>query len=134
MNFEITFDLIQNILLGNVPVIAEMPKKVSKKEDYIHLVEDNGPINIDSYINVKYRKLESVVMRQQGTGNSLSLKYSEFKDLNKSLFPYVCLVNLTYDSKEGPLITSINIEHDKVEVSDKPLKFPFNIPGKYEFK
>jgi hypothetical protein len=29
-------------------------------------------------------------------------------------------------------VTSINLQHRKAEIADKPLKFPFNIPEKYE--
>jgi hypothetical protein len=60
------------------------------------------------------------------------MKYSDFKEAGQYLFPSTCQVNLTYKSKKGPVVTSINLDHRRAEIATKPLKFPFNIPEKYE--
>jgi hypothetical protein len=73
-----------------------------------------------------------MLINEAETSNFMTLKYSDFKELNEFLFGKVCLMNITYKAKKGPLVTSVNLQHNKAEISDKPLKFPFNVPEKYE--
>ena len=70
-------------------------------------------------------------MKELGSKNQMTLKYSNFSNINQYLFPKVCQVNLTYDTPNGPIVTSVNIQHNRAEIAEKELKFPFNIPTKY---
>jgi hypothetical protein len=94
--------------------------------------QESGPLDIQSYVLMDNKKIETVLINETETSNFITLKYSEFKETNEFLFPKICLINLTYKAKKGPLVTSINLQHNRAEISDKPLKFPFNIPSKYE--
>jgi hypothetical protein len=92
----------------------------------------NGPSEVAEDNALDNKKIETVLINEEKTSNFLTLKYSEFKETGGYLFPNVCQVNLTYKAKKGPVVTSINLEHRKAEIADKVLKFPFNIPDKYE--
>ena len=131
-NFEIDFDLIQSILLGNLAIPIDDYTQVAKESNYYLVKQKSGPLDIQSYVLVENKKIETVLINEEKTSNFMTLKYSEFKETGSYLFPKVCQVNLTYKAKKGPLVTSINLQHNKAEISDKPLKFPFNIPSKYE--
>jgi len=48
------------------------------------------------------------------------------------IFPYNGVINLFYKTVAGPLSNTITFEYTKAEVGDKELKFPFNIPRKYD--
>jgi hypothetical protein len=131
-NFKIDFDIIQSILLGNLARPIDDETKVAKESQYFMIKQKSGPLDLQSYVLVDNKKIETVMINEEETSNFLTLKYSDFKPAGQYLFPNVCQVNLTYKAKKGPVVTSINLEHKKAEIVDKPLKFPFNIPEKYE--
>lgn len=131
-NFKIDFELIQSILLGNLARPIDGNTKIAKENNYFMLKQKSGPLDIQSFVLVDNNKIETVLINEEETSNFMTLKYSEFKETGDYLFPKYCQVNLTYKAKKGPLVTSINLQHNKAEISDKPLKFPFNIPSKYE--
>ena len=131
-NFKVDFDLIQSIILGNLARPIDQETKVAKENNYYMIKQKSGPLDIQSFVLVDNKKIETVLINEYETSNFMTLKYSEFKETSEYLFPKVCNVNLTYKAKKGPLVTSINLQHNKAEISDKPLKFPFNIPSKYD--
>ncbi len=131
-NFKIDFDLIQAILLGNLARPVDQKTQIAKENNYYMIKQKSGPLDIQSYVLVDNKKIETVLINEIETSNFMTLKYSEFKETGAYLFPKICQINLTYKAKKGPLVTSINLQHNKAEISDKPLKFPFNIPSKYD--
>lgn len=131
-NFKVDFDLIQSILLGNLARPIDGDTKIAKENDYYMIKQGSGPLDIQSFVLMDTKKIETVLINEVKTSNFMTLKYSEFKETSEYLFPKICQINLTYKAKKGPLVTSIYLQHNKAEISDKPLKFPFNIPAKYE--
>ncbi|MCG8308660.1 MAG: DUF4292 domain-containing protein [Cytophagales bacterium] len=131
-NFKVDFDLIQSIILGNLARPIDRETQIAKENNYYMIKQKSGPLDIQSFVLVDNKKIETVLINEDATSNFMTLKYSEFKETSEFLFPKICHVNLTYKAKKGPLVTSINLQHNKAEISDKPLKFPFNIPAKYD--
>lgn len=131
-NFKIDYDLIQAILIGNLARPIDDETQIAKENNYFMLKQKSGPLDIQSFVLTNNKKIETVLINEDKTSNFMTLKYTEFEPANEYLFPKNCQVNLTYKAKNGPLVTSVILEHNKVEISDKPLKFPFNIPAKYE--
>ena len=131
-NFKVDFDLIQSILLGNLARPIDDETKIAKENNYYMIKQKSGPLDIQSFVLMDNKKIETVLINEEETSNFMTLKYEEFKQTGPFLFPKVCQVNLTYKAKKGPLVTSINLQHNKSEISEKPLKFPFNIPAKYD--
>lgn len=131
-NFKIDYDLIQAILLGNLARPIDDDTKVAKENNYYMVKQKSGPLDIQSFVLMDNKKIETVLINEDQTSNFMTLKYSEFEPTDEYLFPKICQVNLTYKAKKGPLVTSINLQHNKAQISDKPLKFPFNIPAKYD--
>jgi hypothetical protein len=131
-NFKVDFDLIQSILLGNLAKPVDKETQIAKENNYYMIKQSSGPLDIQSFVLLENKKIETVLINEKETSNFMTLKYSEFKEVNEYLFPKICQVNLTYKAKKGPLVTSINLQHNRTEISEKTLKFPFNIPAKYE--
>lgn len=131
-NFKIDFDLIQSVLLGNLVKPIDDQTKVAKENNYFLIKQKSGPLDLQSYVLTDNKKIETVLINEDATNNFMTLKYSDYKESGAYLFARACLVNLTYKSGKGPIVTSINLQHNKADISDKPLKFPFNIPTKYE--
>lgn len=133
-SFQIDFNLLQSILMDNLPIKIRFQDEISTIPGYTKVNQKSGLLLIDSYINSDLRKIETVIIKELFSQNQLSLKYSDFTQLEDTIFPKLCMVNLTYDTPNGPLVTSIDIEHSRVEVDDKALKFPFSVPDKYVHK
>lgn len=131
-NFKIDFDLIQAILLGNLARPIDDQSQVAKENNYFMVKQQSGPLDIQSFVLIENKKIETVLINETETSNFMTLKYGEFKETSEYLFPKICQINLTYKAKKGPIVTSINLQHNRAEISEKPLKFPFNIPAKYE--
>ncbi|NJN26060.1 MAG: DUF4292 domain-containing protein [Cyclobacteriaceae bacterium] len=131
-NFKVDFDLIQSILLGNLVRPIDDKTQVARENNYFLVKQKSGPLDIQSFVQTANKKIETVLINEIATDNFMTLKYSDFKQTGAYLFAKVCLVNLTYKTNKGPLVTSINLQHNKAEIVDKPLKFPFNIPTKYD--
>lgn len=134
-NFNITFDIIQAAILGNLPLSQKSEKaKLIKEKDHYLLRQSENSVTINNYISTSNMKLTKLLMVEQPTNNSLTLNYNDFKVLNNFLFPYTSLISVQYQSQQGNDNTLINIQHQKVEITDKELKFPFSIPQKYDRK
>jgi hypothetical protein len=96
------------------------------------LLQRQGTVSVKSHINKTSKKLESVELHESNTGNLLKINYSDFQPLDDKLFPYKGLIDMIYKSPSGLINNSIVFEYTKVEVGTKELRFPFNIPKKYD--
>jgi len=131
-NFKVDFELIQSIILGNLAREIDDKTQIAKENNYYLIKQTSGPLDIQSFVLIDNKKIETVLINEIETSNFMTLKYSEFKETSNYLFARNCQINLTYKAKKGPMVTSINLQHNRADISDKPLKFPFNIPSKYE--
>ena len=86
----------------------------------------------NALINKSTKKLEKVELKEPTSGNSLTVGYSNFQPLGEKMFPYNGVINLIYKSAAGLLYNNITFEYTKAEVGDKELRFPFNIPKRYD--
>jgi len=135
-NFQLSFDLIQSILVGNMPIPKKAGERFKKENEYFMLRQNEGKISLENYIGEQNRRLKKLLVTEQPSKNSLTLNYEDFTQLNNYLFPYTSLIQLDYESKQDQqrYQTVFRIKHQKVELSEKILTFPFSIPAKYEKK
>ena len=130
-NFNINFNVIQSAMLGNLIESRTDQDQIVQENSFFMLKQDAGTINVSNYINSASMKIEKVEMKETNTNNSLVLNYSNFQPLDNKLFPYNGTISLFYKTLAGILNTTVIFEYNKVEVGDKELKFPFNIPKRY---
>ncbi len=132
-NFAMNFDLLQALIVGNLPLPKRPAQKVKNERDYLLLRQSEGKVLVENYIG-EDRKLKKLMVTEQPTKNTLRLDYEDFSSLNNFLFPYTSLVTLDYQSKtDGRFYqTLLRIKHNKVELVDKNPGFPFTIPASYE--
>jgi len=137
-NFDITYDLLQSALLGNMPLGLSREDKIKKDDAFYVIKQEAGNITVNNYINARLMKVEKVNMREKnkasGRDNTLNLQYGDFKTLEAHVLPFINLVALNYKKGSNVQNTEINIEHKKATFSREDLNFPFNIPEKYEQK
>ena len=133
-NFEFNFDLFQSVLIGNMPIPASNEDAFAEKGNKFVISQTVGDLNIDNTIDEKTRKLEDLEATSTVNDNTLSLKYSEFKELNDKPFAYKAEMLLNYFVEGKKEQATIDIEHKRVKIEEKELKFPLIIPAKYERK
>lgn len=131
-NVEINYDVIQAAMLGNLLMERSASDTVERKTGSYRLNQQSGTIDVLNYISATSRKIQKVELKENNTHNSLVINYANFQPLDTKLFPYDGTISLFYKAPAGLLNTTIIFEYSKVEVGDKELKFPFNIPKKYD--
>jgi hypothetical protein len=131
-NFNINYDVVQAALLGNPIMAKRADDEVKQDSSRNELSQKQGTVVVKSHINNTSKKLEQVELKETTTGNRLKIDYSDFQPLGDKLFPYKGLIDILYKSATGLVNNSIVFEYTKVEVGDKELRFPFNIPKKYD--
>ena len=131
-NFEINYDAVQSAILGNLIAPRQEADQITQGPSFNLLEQQRGTVNVRNYINAASRKLEKVEMREQNTNNSIVINYSNFQPVGDKVFPFNGAVSIFYKTIKGLLNTSITLEYNKAEVGGKELKFPFNIPRKYD--
>jgi hypothetical protein len=130
-NYQMDFDVIQSVILGNMPKKITADDKVTKSENFYDVVLPNDPYLLKCKVNTKTMKLESVDISQEESDNNAQINYDNFQLVNDHAFAYNAMVNLTYMVKDGPVNTVIKVDYSKAQIEDKVLKFPFNVPKKY---
>lgn len=133
-NFQLNFELLQALIVGNLPLPRRPAQKIKNERDYLLLRQSEGKVLIENYIGEQDRKLKKLMLTEQPTKNTLRLDYEDFTSLNNFLFPYTSLVTVDYRSKtDGQFYqTLLRIKHNKVELVDKNPGFPFTIPANYQ--
>ncbi len=137
-NFDISYKLLESIMLGNPPSNIRENEGVTREADYALVKQKQGAIDVSNYISTNTSKLEKLEIVDAATTNTLNISYSDFQLVDEfHIFPFQSLISLVYNKpgEAKAFSTNIEIEHNKAEVDDgKKMKFPFNIPQKYERK
>jgi hypothetical protein len=131
-NFDINYHVIQSAMLGNLIMPRKEEDNILQETSFFVLKQQANSITVDNYINAASMKLEKVELKESNSSNSLVVNYSNFQPMGAKLFPYNGTISLFYKALSGLLNTTIIFEYNKAEVGDKELKFPFNIPKRYE--
>jgi hypothetical protein len=131
-NFTINYSVIEAAMLGNLIKARQPENEIGKEGEQDLMMQTEGTIVIKNLINPVLKKIERVEMIENSTNNKLTIEYSNFQPLGAKYFAYNEVVNLNYKTPAGPVNNVITIEYNKAEVGDKELKFPFNIPKRYD--
>lgn len=132
--FPIDYSLIQAMIVGDMPRQIDDSNSIKKNNGRYIIKQNIENIRITNFVNQQTMKLEEVSVTEKETDNSLKLLYKDFKNVNEQGLPFSIFISLIHHNEFGELETQLTINHFKAEASDKPLKFPFSIPKKYEAK
>ena len=131
-NFKIDYAVIEGAMLGNQIKSKSADDEIGKEGDRDKLVQREGSVTIKTLINPILKKIEFVELVESSTNNLLKMEYTNFQPLGDKYFPYNGIVSMFYKTTAGIISNTITIEYNKAEVGDKELKFPFNIPKRYD--
>lgn len=131
-NFAIDYEVVQAAMLGN-PIIPRSERDQVQQESSMYLLkQEQADVYVVNYVNAASMKIEKVELKEGNSMNSLVINYSNFQPVGPKIFPYNGTINLFYKTLSGLLNTTIIFEYNKAEVGDRELRFPFNIPKRYE--
>lgn len=132
--FEVSFEAIQAVTLGNLIQLRDHSDQLEHAPDALVLRQQSGTVTIDNYINPSTLKIEKVSMQEYVSKNTADIQYMNFQPIGSNAFPYSGIISLFYVAKSGRLSTKIEFEFSRAQIEEKELRFPFNIPKKYERK
>jgi hypothetical protein len=128
--FEISYDLVQSMILGNMPFeYQELNEIVSSKKYYI-VKQIKGPYSIENYINKEWMKLQKVEVSEESKKNRMILEFDSHRQVETFSIPFHSLISLDYEQGNEINSTEINIKHGHAELASA-LRFPFEIPSRY---
>jgi len=133
-HFDFNLAYIQNLLLGNLCNGINDDDELSPKNEYQVIQQKRNSYFIENFVNPGNHKIEKLQITDTTNQSTLSLSYSEFKNIDTSLFAHKNLILLNFNNEKGLYSMAIDIDHAKAEINDKHLKFPFNVPNRYEKK
>lgn len=131
-NFEVNYSVIQSAFLGNLLMARKEDDELERKSLTYLLKQQSGTIDVMNYISSSTHKIQKVEFKENNTHNSMTVSYGNFQPVGNKSFPYNANITLLYKTPAGLINTTIIFDYNKAEVGDKELKFPFNIPKKYD--
>ncbi len=96
-NFDISYDLLQAVLVGDMPRTLVPEDQIKKQVDHFLVRQQEGPLTINNYINARLMKVDRVsvvdetkrdIQAEKRAKNTLSLQYEDFKNSDKQLFSF----------------------------------------------
>jgi hypothetical protein len=133
-NIDLSFHNLQAMIVGNLPFPKSFEDLLTKDEaagEYV-LQQKTPNLNVKNHVKMATMKQGRMEMNQSGTQNNLTIEYSGFAPLDSFLFAYGSRAVISISKNQVEKSTTINIDHNKVEITDKALNFPFNVPKRYE--
>ena len=133
---KLNFEQLESILIGNLLYGISNEDQFIREGNYFKIVQQKESIQSQNLVNIKTSKIEKLILFDEITNYLLTVDYENFKPLGKILFPGSHkFTSISYlDNSAVPIINNINFNYREVERTNKPLKFPFNIPSKYVVK
>lgn len=134
-NFDLNFELLQAVVIGNMPFPMQEDNRFVKENDFYILKQLVERLEVDNYIAEKNQKLSRLKATEIPTQNTFTLDYEDFRQVGSYLFPFTSLINLHVLSKERQMNeTTMRLKHSKVEFESQSPGFPFNVPSSYKRK
>jgi len=129
-DFDLNFNLIQSVILGNLIYPYKRERLVKENEVYT-CNQQVDQFQFENIIGASTMKLEKLKVNDANTQNSISVTYSDFQRVQEQVLPFLIKTQFDY-AKQDKSPTKMGIEFKQSEIEKKPLKFPFNVPSKYD--
>lgn len=126
-NKEVTFQLLQSILVGNTASAFMQPDAQVQQEDGLWVIKGaTGNLTYRTNFN-NLLKPSEVTLFDAKAMQSLKTSYQNHKNINGFSFPG----DFSLSSRAGEKIISASVSFSKIEVN-VPVEFPFTVPKSFE--
>jgi hypothetical protein len=123
---ELDFNVVQAILLGNYQ--ANGTEKATTEGELQHVQQLRENLLFDYFISDKNLKLQQLNVKDQSSGNTITVHYNSFQAIGSVPFAHALAAQVL----QAGQVSDFNLNHTKVTVSDEILDFPFSIPSGYK--
>lgn len=130
-NFNLNYDLVQSILIGNMPIKKREIDEVSKQETSFVIKQKEGFVLIENIIAEASLKLQKVNANDISGDSKMEIGYANFLIISELIFPQEIRAKIDAKKDGKVLQTLINLQHNKIEVLDQNPGFAFSIPKSY---
>lgn len=126
-NKQVNFNTLQAMLTGNAMGEFLTPASNLKQENGVWVVTGSKESLDYRLLFNTLLKVEETNLNDSKSGQALKVAYSDYQDLNESLFPSTLKINTLSGMKK------INIDLKFVKIDGNvPLEFPFKVPNSYK--
>lgn len=124
---RLSLDLFQNILFANVPNEFRYRDRLVRVGRTFELVQQRENVRYKSVISAEHGKVMELESFTDINDGKVSATYPEFKELDNQPFAHKVLIKMLLDLPDKPKSnTLVNLEINKVDLTDDPLTFPYN--------
>ncbi len=131
-NFDFNFQLIQSLILGNLPEPYKN-QKIKEEANYLTYTTSKKAYLFHNYFGKNSKKLEKIRVLDKKTKNIILINYTNFIEINKQTFPSEVSIVINDETSKNTN-AKISISYSKMEIKNNPISFPYSIPKNYEKK
>lgn len=131
-DFELDFQLLQSLVLGDLPIDRKTTDSLAYNSLYTSLFQKKGRVFVENQVDNVNHKLLNILANDYENGNRLGISYSQFVNIENELIPSSIFTKIDNTKKIGDPSTMLEIFHNKIELGDINIRFPFNVPRSYE--
>lgn len=135
---DITFELLQAILLGNYVAAPEGKGKIISDKNQQHHRQEQANLEIDQFLDSNTLKLKKITVKDQETGSSVSVDYSQFAPVENTLFARAAHIVVQQgavdkEKDKGKIKGAIaTLDYSRINLNEGILAFPFSVPQAYK--
>ncbi|HTF80736.1 MAG TPA: DUF4292 domain-containing protein [Cytophagales bacterium] len=131
-NMALDYNTFERVLVGNMVVEPQCSDTLLFQGNFEILKRSVPTHTLETYINGQNLRMEKFTVVQQPLSNTLNVNYSEFEAIRNIMFGYKVNASIKYlTSDKRVAYNSVYIEYHKIDIDEKELKFPFNIPNRF---
>lgn len=133
LNFDVNFEMLQSILLGNQVFSFDQKDKFSKASGDLAILQQRDRFTIQTAADAEIRKVKTVQVKEEPAGNTMLLSFTDFNTIEAQAFPFSIKIKINNILAGGKTEkTEVTLDHSKVESMSNPISFSFSVPSKYE--
>ena len=126
-NNQVSFNTLQAMLTGNAMGEFLTQDSGLKQENGVWVVTGSKEGLDYKLLFNTLLKVEETNLNDAKTGQALKVMYSDYQNLNESLFPSALKINTLSGMKK----VNIDLKFVKID-GNVPLEYPFKVPGNYK--
>lgn len=128
-DFDINFNMIQSLLVGNLPINKDSLDRYQLRSDYNTISQKRNNIEIENRFDLEKNKLFFIDAKDTKSSTNINIDYKSFINQDNKLVPTIISLIIL-----GKNEAHIEFEHSKFDFLDRNIRFPFNIPKGYSLE
>lgn len=133
-NFEITYQMLQSFLVGNLPISINSEDLFTKNPNFNQVFQKRNTVEVINKFDLELNRIFEIDASDTTSDVNLKIAYKSYTKVEEKLIPKLIYVFLNTDNNASSTNVNIEIEHSKFDFLDRDVRFPFNIPKGYSIE